>query len=233
MIKIQEISFSYPNGKKALDEINLMINEGEKVAIVGANGAGKSTLLNRLNGILYDPKGPGKIEIMGKTLNKQNLSGIRAMVGLVFQDPNDQLFSTTVYQDVAYGPIYQGLSDEEIDDRVKKALDSVQMSEYIDRNSYHLSIGEKKRIAIATVLSMDPQILVLDEPTAGLDPRARRNFMALLGELRQTMIIASHDLDLVRNQFSRTILMYKGRIVNDDLTENILGNEILLQQNGL
>lgn len=233
MIKIQELSFSYPNGKKALDEINLMINEGEKVAIVGANGAGKSTLLNHLNGILYDPKGPGKIEIMGKTLNKKNLSGIRAMVGLVFQDPNDQLFSTTVYQDVAYGPIYQGFSEEEIDNRVKKALDSVQMSDYIDRNSYHLSIGEKKRIAIATVLSMDPQILVLDEPTAGLDPRARRNFMALLGKLRQTMIIASHDLDLVRNQFSRTILMYKGHIINDDLTENILGNEILLHQNGL
>ena len=233
MIKIQQLSYSYPNGKKALDEINLMINKGEKVAIVGANGAGKSTLLNHLNGILFDSKGPGEIEIMGKRLEKKNLSVIRALVGLVFQDPNDQLFSTTVYQDVAYGPIYQGLSNDEIDDRVTRALDLVQMSGYIDRNSYHLSIGEKKRIAIATVLSMDPQILVLDEPTAGLDPRARRNFMALLGELPQTMIIASHDLDLVRNQFSRTILMNEGRIVNDDLTDRILGNEVILQQNGL
>ena len=233
MINIQQLSYSYPNGKKALDGINLRINKGEKVAIVGANGAGKSTLLNHLNGILFDPKGPGKIEIMGKTLRKKNFSEIRALVGLVFQDPNDQLFSTTVYEDVAYGPIYQGLANEEIDDRVKRALDLVQMSGYINRNSYYLSIGEKKRIAIATVLSMEPQILVLDEPTAGLDPRARRNFMALLGELPQTMIIASHDLDLVRNQFSRTILMNEGRIIKDDFTERILGNDALLQQNGL
>ena len=111
MINIQQLSYSYPNGKKALDEINLTINKGEKVAIVGANGAGKSTLLNHLNGILFDPKGPGKIEIMGKTLKKKNFSEIRALVGLVFQDPNDQLFSTTVYEDVAYGPIYQGLAE--------------------------------------------------------------------------------------------------------------------------
>ena len=170
---------------------------------------------------------------MGKTLRKENFPEIRALVGIVFQDPNDQLFSTTVYDDVAYGPIYQGLPNEEIDVRVKRALDLVQMSGYIDRNSYYLSVGEKKQIAIATVLSMDPQILVLDEPTAGLDPRARRNFMALLRELPQTMIIASHDLDLVRNQFSRTILMNEGRIIKDDLTECILGDEALLLQNGL
>lgn len=232
-IHIQQLSFSYPDGKTALEEINLTVKSGEKIAIVGANGAGKSTLLNHLNGILFDAKAAGKIEIMGKTLEKKNLSQIRALVGLVFQDPNDQLFSTTVYQDVAYGPIYQGLTASEIDIQVIKALEMVEMSGYIKRNSYHLSIGEKKRVAIATVLSMDPQILVLDEPTAGLDPRARRNLIALMGKLPQTMIIASHDLDLVRNQFPRTILMNEGRIVCDDSTENILGNELLLLENGL
>lgn len=229
-INISNLVFSYPDGKQALYGIDLSVNEGEKVAFVGANGAGKSTLLNHLNGILL---GDGHIEIMGLPLVKKNFKKIRAMVGLVFQNPDDQLFSTTVFEDVAYGPIYQGLPEEEVKDRVKEALDMVGMEEYINRNSFHLSMGEKKRIAIATVLSMRPKILVFDEPTAGLDPRARRNLISLLRQLPQTMLIASHDLELVKKLIPRTILLHNGSITADDVTPNILGNETLLLQNGL
>ena len=229
-INISNLVFSYPDGKQALYGIDLSVNEGEKVAFVGANGAGKSTLLNHLNGILL---GDGHIEIMGLPLVKKNFKKIRAMVGLVFQNPDDQLFSTTVFEDVAYGPIYQGLPEEEVKDRVKEALDMVGMGEYINRNSFHLSMGEKKRIAIATVLSMRPKILVFDEPTAGLDPRARRNLISLLRQLPQTMLIASHDLELVKKLIPRTILLHNGSITADDVTPNILGNETLLLQNGL
>ncbi len=155
------------------------------------------------------------------------------MVGLVFQNPDDQLFSTTVFEDVAYGPIYQGLPEEEVKDRVKEALDMVGMGEYINRNSFHLSMGEKKRIAIATVLSMRPKILVFDEPTAALDPRARRNLINLLSQLPQTMLIASHDLELVKKLIPRTVLLHNGSITADDVTPNILENETLLLQNGL
>jgi cobalt/nickel transport system ATP-binding protein len=229
-IKISELFYRYPDGNQALNGINIKIEQGEKVGIVGANGAGKSTLLNHINGILI---GNGQIEVMGLPLSKKNLPQIRALVGLVFQNPDDQLFSTTVFDDVAYGPIYQGLSEEEINCRVKEALTKVGMSEFINRNSYHLSMGEKKRISIATVLSMQPEILILDEPTAGLDPRARRNLLSLLGQLPQTMLIASHDLDMVNKQCSRTVLLNNGNIVADGVTTQILGNEPLLLHNGL
>jgi cobalt transport protein ATP-binding subunit len=204
--------------------------EGEKVALVGPNGAGKSTLMLHLNGIL---SGHGDVTVGGQRLKRDNLPAIRAMVGLVFQNPDDQLFSPTVFEDVAFGPLHMGLPMKEVEARVKGALDSVRMSGFRDRLSHHLSVGEKKRIAIATVLSMSPQILVLDEPSAGLDPRARRTLINLLRELPITMLVSTHDMKLVEELFPRTIVMDEGQIVADSLTKEILQNEALLTAHGL
>jgi cobalt transport protein ATP-binding subunit len=185
---------------------------GEKVALVGPNGAGKSTLMLHLNGIL---NGHGEVTVGGNRLTRDKLPAIRAMVGLVFQNPDDQLFSPTVFEDVAFGPLHMGLPMDEVEARVKLALEAVRMSTFRDRLSHHLSVGEKKRIAIATVLSMNPQILVLDEPSAGLDPRARRTLINLLRELPITMLVSTHDMRLVQELFSRTIVMDEGQIVAD------------------
>ncbi len=230
IIDIKELSFSYPDGREALKGISLSIGKGEKVALVGPNGAGKSTLLLHLNGILT---GKGTILVSGMALEKEYLKMIRAKVGLVFQQPDDQLFSPTVYEDVAYGPVYQGLDKDEIDRRVKESLSAVGMCDYIERNSFHLSTGEKKRIAIATVLSMQPDILVMDEPTAGLDPRSRRDLIELLRQLPQSMLIATHDLAMVKELLPRIIIVDRGRVVADDETDTILSNRGLLQAHGL
>ena len=229
-IEVENLSFAYPDGHAALRGISLHIAPGEKVALVGPNGAGKSTLILHLNGILI---GKGKVHVCGLDVDEKNLSRVRASVGLVFQNPDDQLFSPTVYEDVAFGPLYQGLSAPEVDERVKVALASVRMSEYARRVSYHLSTGEKKRIAIATVLSMQPEVLVLDEPTAGLDPRARRTLINLLRELPITMLVSTHDMRLVQELFPRTVVMDDGQIVADGLTTEILGDEALLNAHGL
>ncbi|MBN2146241.1 MAG: ABC transporter ATP-binding protein [Anaerolineales bacterium] len=230
VVEIRDLSFSYPDGHLALHGINLQIGHGDRVAMVGPNGAGKSTLLLQLNGIL---QGEGQISIGDLPLNKQNLGRIRAMVGLVFQSPDDQLFSPTVFEDVAYGPIYQGLDRDQIQQRVDSALKAVGMLDYKDRVSYHLSTGEKKRIAIASVLSMEPQILVMDEPTAGLDPRARRQLIQLLQELPISMLIASHDLAMVQELCPRMVVMDGGQIVGDDSTDRLLENETFLYEHGL
>ncbi|BCY19222.1 cobalt ABC transporter ATP-binding protein [Leptolinea sp. HRD-7] len=230
LILIEQLNYTYPDGKVALQDISLNVNRGEKVAIVGANGAGKSTLLLHINGVL---RGKGTIRVDGLECNTSNLGLIRAKVGVVFQNPDDQLFSITVYDDIAYGPRYQGLSREEIDQRVNKALRAVQMDAFGDRNPYRLSGGEKKRIAIATVLSMDPDILVFDEPTAGLDPRARRELIQLLQTLPQTLMIATHDLDLVELLTERMIIMNNGRIVADGPARLLLKEEELLLEHGL
>jgi cobalt/nickel transport system ATP-binding protein len=230
LIQIYQLSFSYPDGKMALQEINLAVNAGEKIGIVGANGAGKSTLLLHINGIF---SGKGDIKVAGMECNKQNLGKIRAKVGVVFQNPDDQLFSVTVYDDVAYGPRYQGLPIAEVKSRVDEALASVQMDEYADRNPYHLSGGEKKRIAIATVLSMQPEILIFDEPTAGLDPRGRRELLSLLEKPPQTMLIATHDLALVSQLTPRMIIMNNGFIVADGDSKSLLQNKDFLLENGL
>ena len=203
---------------------------GETVALVGANGAGKSTLLYHLNGIFT---GSGMIRVNQLELNKNNLPRVRAMVGLVFQNPDDQLFSPTVYEDVAYGPTYQGFDPHIVREKVALALKAVHMEDYTLRNPYHLSSGEKKRIAIATVLSMQPQILAFDEPTAGLDPRARRELIDLLLELQQTMIIATHDMNMVEQLTPRTVLLNHGKIAADGPSLDILRNDRLLMTNGL
>ncbi len=230
-ILLNDIWFDYPDGHAALKGIDLSVQRGEKIALVGPNGAGKSTLLLHLNGILNPNK--GRVEICKLPLNPANLSRVRSLVGLVFQNPDDQLFCPTVGEDVAYGPIYQGLPAAEVKQRVDEALASVYMQDYIQRSSYHLSMGEKKRIAIASVLSMRPEILVFDEPSAGLDPRARRHLIELLHELPQTMIIATHDFDLAHQLAPRSVLIHQGRVVADGPTEQVLGDPALLLEYGL
>jgi cobalt/nickel transport system ATP-binding protein len=229
-IEVEHLSFSYPDGHAALRDVSLSIAPGEKVALVGPNGAGKSTLMLHLNGIL---KGQGMVRVCGLEVADGNLGRVRAAVGLVFQSPDDQLFSPTVFEDVAFGPIYQGMPEREVRARVERALAAVHMGDYVQRVSHHLSLGEKKRIAIATVLSMDPEILVLDEPSAGLDPRARRGLINLLRELPQTILASTHDLPMVRDLLPRMVVMDQGRVVADGPTATILNDAALLEAHGL
>ncbi len=229
-IEVDHLSFSYPDGHAALRDVSLRISPGEKVALAGPNGAGKSTLILHLNGIL---KGDGQVTVCGLPVEEKNLGRVRAAVGLVFQNPDDQLFSPTVFDDVAFGPLYQGLGREEVEQRVTSALAAVRMNDYARRVSHHLSTGEKKRIAIATVLSMEPEILVLDEPTAGLDPRARRALINLLRGLPLTMLVSSHDLAMARELLPRMVIMDEGKIVADGQTQDLLKDEQLLEAHGL
>jgi cobalt/nickel transport system ATP-binding protein len=186
--------------------------------------------LLHLNGILT---GKGSLQVAGLEMDEKNLGKIRARVGLVFQSPDDQLFSPTVFEDVAFGPLYQGLPVDEVRLRVKEALEVVQMGDYIQRVSHHLSVGEKKRIAIATVLSMKPEVLALDEPTAGLDPRARRTLIKLLDTLPITMLVSTHDMSMVREIFPRMIIMDEGKVVADGPTSYLLEDDALLNAHGL
>lgn len=230
ILTIRNLNFSYPDGRAALFDVSLSLREGEKVALVGPNGAGKSTLMLHLNGILG---GRGEITVAGMRLMKDNLPLIRAKVGLVFQNPDDQLFSPTVFEDVAFAPLHMGLPEAQIRERVDAALGAVQMDAYRERLSHHLSVGEKKRIAIATALSMRPSLLALDEPSSGLDPRGRRTLIRLLRDLPLAMLVSTHDMALVKELFSRMIIMDEGRVIADDLTERILDDEALLAAHGL
>lgn len=230
ILQIHDLNFAYPDGFVALRGINLSICEGEKVALVGPNGAGKSTLMLHLNGILGENN---QISIAGLSVDSKNLPIIRALVGLVFQNPDDQLFSPTVFDDVAFGPLHMGLPEDEVYQRVEEALAAVQMSDFGDRLSHHLSMGQKKRVAIATVLAMRPQILILDEPSAGLDPRTRRSLINFLRDLPITMLVSSHDLRMVQDIFPRMIIMDEGKIVADGSTAELLEDEVLLEAHGL
>jgi cobalt/nickel transport system ATP-binding protein len=230
-IQIEGLRFAYPDGQVALRDISLCVGPGEHVAIVGPNGAGKSTLMLHLNGILTGQQ--GVVRVGDVEVTAANLRLVRARVGIVFQNPDDQLFSPTVFDDVAYGPIYMGLSEPEVRERVSLALRQVDMESYAPRTSHHLSLGEKKRISVATVLAMDPQVLILDEPSAGLDPRARRKLIVLLQQLRQTMLVSTHDLRLVQELCSRTVVLDQGGIVADGLTSVLLADEQLLRAHGL
>lgn len=229
-IEIENLSYTYPDGTTALKGVSLSIEPGEKVALVGPNGAGKSTLILHLNGIL---SGEGRVRVCSLEVVKENLGRVRSCVGLVFQSPDDQLFSPTVFDDVAFGPLYQGLPPAEVQQRVNEALEAVHMGGYKQRVSHHLSMGEKKRIAIATVLSMCPEVLVLDEPTGGLDPRSRRSLIHLLQELSLTMLASTHDMRLVREVFPRMIILDEGRVVADGSTEALMDDIHLLEAHGL
>jgi cobalt/nickel transport system ATP-binding protein len=229
-IEVENLSYAYPDGTLALSNVSIRIKPGEKVALVGPNGAGKSTLILHLNGIL---SGEGKVCVCGLNVIKENLGRVRSSVGLVFQSPEDQLFSPTVFDDVAFGPLYQGLPSTEVLERVDEALKAVHMEKYKKRVSHHLSMGEKKRIAIATVLSMHPEVLVFDEPTGGLDPRSRRTLIHLLKELPLTMLVSTHDMLLVREIFPRMIILDEGRLVADGPTQVLMEDMALLEAHGL
>jgi cobalt/nickel transport system ATP-binding protein len=226
IVEVRELEFSYPDATQALRGISFRIRHGESVAIVGANGAGKSTLLLHLNGYLTPTT--GQVRIGDFPLTKETLHEVRRTVGMVFQDPDDQLFMSTVYDDVAFGPMNLGLPPDEVDIRVNNALETVGVSHLRDRPPYRLSSGQKRRVAIATVLSMSPDILVMDEPSAGLDPQARRQLIELLKSFRHSKIIATHDLDMVLDICERTIIMNEGRIEADGPTAEIFQDEELL-----
>jgi cobalt transport protein ATP-binding subunit len=230
VLRIEDLSFHYPDGVQALRNISLTVGSGEKVAFVGANGAGKSTLLLHLNGILI---GEGEVYVCSTLVSRKNLNLVRSAVGLVFQDPDDQLFSPTVLEDVAFGPLYMGLSKKEVRTRAQEALELVGMEEMADRPPHNMSLGEKKRAAMATVLAMQPRILALDEPTSALDARSRRRMSRILKGLSQTVIIATHDLALVAEVASRTIVLDQGEVVVDSKTEKILGEASFLEEHGL
>ena len=226
IVEVKDLQYTYPDGNSALRGISFRITHGETVAIIGANGAGKSTLLLHLNGCLIPEV--GTVRIGDLPLTKKTLQHVRRTVGMVFQDPDDQLFMPLVYDDVAFGPLNLGLPREEVDDRVMKALDIVGATHLKDRPPYRLSGGEKRSVAIASVLSMGPDILVMDEPTSNLDPWARRQLIRLLESFQHTIIIATHDLDMVLDLCSRTIIIKEGRVVADGATREIMENDELL-----
>jgi cobalt/nickel transport system ATP-binding protein len=230
-VEVRGLRYSYPGGFPALRGVDLALGSGEKVALVGPNGAGKSTVLLHLNGVLRG--GDGEVRITGLLLNQENLGRIRALVGLVFQNPDDQLFSPTVFEDVAFGPLYMGLSESEVRRRVEEALAAVHMQGYGSRMPHRLSVGERKRAAIATVLAMEPAVLALDEPSSGLDPRSRRALIRLLRELPQAMLVATHDMHLVRDLLPRTVVLDEGLVVADGPTSEILRDTHLLEEHGL
>ncbi len=225
-ISAQELGFTYPDGTAALESISFEIGHGESVAIVGANGAGKSTLLMHLNGILSPTR--GSVRVGDVPVTKETLSNVRKSVGFVFQDPDDQLFMPTVYEDVSFGPMNLGLPQADVDARALDALERVGATALKDRPPYRLSGGEKRAVAIATVLAMCPNALVLDEPSSNLDPRARRRLIELLSTFEHTKIIATHDLDLALDLCERTIVISQGRVAADGPTRQIFEDEELL-----
>ncbi|GAB7027450.1 energy-coupling factor ABC transporter ATP-binding protein [Geotalea toluenoxydans] len=226
LVEVAELVHHYPDGTPALRGISFRISHGESVAVVGANGAGKSTLLLHLNGYLAPTS--GAVRIGDFPLNDQTVREIRRTVGMVFQDPDDQLFMPTVYDDVAFGPRNLGFPDDEVDRRVTAALEKVGAGHLKGKPPYHLSGGEKRRAAIATVLSMEPAILVMDEPTTGLDPFARRQLISLVREFQHTRIIVTHDLDLVASLCERVIVLKEGMIAADGPTGDIFQDGELL-----
>lgn len=234
ILTVQHLSYSYPDGKGALRDVSFVVQEGECLGVVGPNGAGKSTLLHHLNGLLPedDPDSP-RVFIRDTPLTRVSRFEFHRKVGLMFQDPDDQLFCASVYEDVAFGPVQAGVSGEELNALVARSLQSVGLEGCERRSPHHLSGGEKRRACLAGVLACDPEVLVLDEPSSNLDPRGKRELRALLQGLPITRIIATHDLELVVQICSRVIVLDQGRVVAEGETAGILGNEELMMQHGL
>lgn len=230
-LRFDDVHYRYPNGYEALCGVSFCITHGEKVALVGANGAGKSTLLLHTNGLLIPSQ--GEVVMGGIKLTRRTLPLVRQSVGLVFQDSDNQLFMPTVEEDVAFGPSNMRLEPEEIRRRVTEALDAVRALHLRGASPFRLSGGQKKRVAIATVLSMEPSVLVMDEPTSNLDPRARRQIIDLIRRFGHTTLIATHDMEMVLDLCDRTIVMKQGRIVADGSTRHVFGDLALLEECGL
>lgn len=231
IMKVKELYFSYPGGHEGVKDMSFTIDQGESVGVIGANGAGKSTLLKLLMGI-HLPDG-GKVLVGDVEVTKKTLPLIRQRLGMVFQDPDDQLFMMTVYEDVAFGPRNYQLDEQEVESRVIQALNQVGIPHLKDRAPFTLSGGEKRGAAIASVLSMNPDVLIMDEPTAALDPKSRRRLIGLLNSFNHTKIITSHDLDMVWETCSRVIVIKEGEVAADGPTMEILTNEELLDSCGL
>jgi cobalt/nickel transport system ATP-binding protein len=233
-IEVTNLSYRYHDGTEALRGVSLRVAAGECLAMLGPNGSGKSTLLLHLNGILPEqPAADGTVRILGQSIAAENLETIRRQVGLLFQDPDDQLFCPTVQEDVAFGPQQLGLDDAEVAARVKKSLAQVGLADFGHRATHHLSHGEKRRVCLAGVLACEPIVLVLDEPTSDLDPRGRREFKALLRQIPATKLIATHDLELAVELCSRAIVLDQGQIAADGPTVELLNNEELMLAHGL
>ncbi len=230
-IECRNAAFSYQRDREVLHGIDLSVEHGESIGLVGANGAGKSTLLKLLVGLLTGYE--GEIRIQGRPVTKKNLTEIRKKVGYVFQDSDSQLFMSTVYEDVAFGPENYGCSEEETEERVMEALRKVRIEALRDRQIYRMSGGEKKLASIATILAMEPEIVLLDEPSIALDPRNRRNLIGILNEMPETKIVASHDLDMILDTCERTVLLAEGKIICQGETEEILRDGERMERYGL
>jgi cobalt/nickel transport system ATP-binding protein len=231
MIEVDNVHFSYPDGHQVLKGLSCHIHEGEKVALIGPNGAGKSTFMSHLNGVQLPVS--GRVVIDGIEVRKDTLKQVRRKVGIVFQDPDDQLFCPTVFDDVAFGPLNLGLPREQIEARVKEALEVVGLQGFEQRSSFHLSFGERKRLALATVLSYQPEILVFDEPSTNMDPLNRRNLINWLRESDRTILLCTHDLDIALEVCDRCLLLVDGRIEADGPAGEILYDRALLEANKL
>jgi cobalt/nickel transport system ATP-binding protein len=229
-IDARGLRFRYPNGVVGLDGLDLHVTHGERVAVLGPNGAGKTTLMLHLNGLL---SGEGELEVAGIRVGADDVRELRAAVGLVFQDPDDQLFMPTVREDVAFGPLNLGVSREEAEARIGEALAAVRMTSVADRAPHQLSLGQRRRVAIATVLAMHPRLLVLDEPSANLDPRARRELLEVLGLVERTMLVVTHDLPFAAELCERAVVLSAGRIVADGPCTELLGDAALLAEHDL
>jgi cobalt/nickel transport system ATP-binding protein len=225
-LQIKGLRFAYPDGRDALDGVDLQVEPGERVAVLGPNGAGKTTLALHLNGILRPSA--GEVVVGGLAVNRANLREIRRRVGIVFQDPDDQLFMPTVRDDVAFGPANLGVRGHDLDHRVGDALDAVGMADHLFRAPHHLSFGQRRRVAVATVLAMAPELLVLDEPTSNLDPAARRELADILLSLELTTLLVTHDLPYALELCPRSVILDQGRIVADGPTHQLLGDAALL-----
>lgn len=233
-LQIKELAYAYPDGNQALFGVNLELRRGERVALLGPNGAGKTTLVMHLNGII--PTMQGSVSVAGQVVkadNKEKLTEIRHKVGIVFQDPDDQLFMPTVGEDVAFGPYNAGLRGAELENAVQTALELVGMYEFLDRPPHHLSFGQRRRVAVATVLAMKPEILVMDEPSSNLDPASRRELADIVRSLDVTLLMVTHDLPFAYELCERSVILSGGVIVADGSTESILKDSELLSANRL
>ena len=230
-LSVNNLSFEYPDGFKALENINLSLSKGERLSVLGPNGAGKTTLILHLNGILGDLN--GQITLNNNSFSEENISKIRKSVGLVFQDPDDQLFMPTVLEDVMFGPKNFGFSDELVKKNSMKALEQVKMLQFQDKPPHHLSFGQKRKVAIASVLASDPELLVLDEPSSNLDPASRRELIDILKNLDVSIILVTHDLPMALEICNRSVILNNGKITANDETYKILKNEKVMADNRL